>query len=228
MHQGWSLTRELTIQRKKCDRRLFVSELHEKWEARRAEERARLEAERAERERKAKEEAERKAAEEARRKAEEERLQQEQAEAAGEGEGEEEGKEAEEGKEEATEEAKEDEDGEESAPAEAEPKATDSAELQPSAEDLSLDTAAEEGELSLDKDTPPNTPETEDFKNLRTNFDRDFPQLLSVLKGTNNIDPIAVSVEKEMDALNTEIIKRIEGMFSKRVLGLIRFDLREK
>ena len=47
---------------------LFFPELHEKWEARRAEERARQEAERAERERKEKEEAERKAAEEAKRK----------------------------------------------------------------------------------------------------------------------------------------------------------------
>ena len=59
---------------------------------------------------------------------------------------------------------------------------------------------------------PPNTPETEEFKNLRTNFDRDFPQLFSVLKGTNNIDPITVSVDKETDALNNDIVKRIEGM----------------
>ena len=59
---------------------------------------------------------------------------------------------------------------------------------------------------------PPSTPETEEFKNLRTKFDQDFPQLLSVLKGTNNIEPIAVSVEKETDSLNKEVIKRIEGM----------------
>lgn len=201
----------------------FVLELNEKWEARRAAERARLEAERLERERKAKEEAERKAAEEARRKEEEERLRREQAEAAGEGEGEEGGdkeeeKEAEEGKEgqeETTEEAKEDEEKEESAPAEAEPKPSGSAELQPSAEDVSLDAAPEEEELSLDKEIPPNTPETEEFKNLRTNFDRDFPQLLSVLKGTNNIDPIVVSVEKETETLNQEVLRRIEGKRTK-------------
>ena len=197
----------------------FVQELHVKWEARRAEERARLEAERAERERKAREEAERKAAEEARRKAEEERLRQEEAEAAGEGEGEEagekeEGKEAEEEKE-AQEEAKE-EDEDEGATAEVEAKPSDSVELQPSAEDLSLDAAPEEEEFPLDKDMPPNTPETEEFKNLRTNFDRDFPQLLSVLKGSNNIDPIMMSVEKETDALKKEVIKRVEGMHGKR------------
>ena len=64
----------------------------------------------------------------------------------------------------------------------------------------------------LDSDMPPNTPETEEFKNLRTKFDQDFPQLLSVLKGTNNIEPISVSVEKETDNLNKEVIKRIEGM----------------
>lgn len=189
-------------------------ELHEKWEARRAEERARQEAERIERERKAKEEAERKAAEEAKRKEEEERLRREQAEEAGEGEeaGEkEEGEEAEEGKD-GEGEAKEEEEEEEAAPAEAEPKPTETPELQPSGEDLTLGTGPEEEELVLDSDMPPNTPETEEFKNLRTNFDRDFPQLLSVLKGTNNIDPIAVSVEKETDALNKEVIKRIEGM----------------
>lgn len=195
----------------------FVQELHEKWEARRAEERARLEAERAERERKAREEAERKAAEEARRKAEEERLRQEEAEAAGEGEGaaeKEEGKEAEEEKK-AQEEAKE-EDEDEGATAEVEAKASNSVELQPSAEDLSLDAAPEEEEFSLDKDMPPNTPETEEFKNLRMNFDRDFPQLLSVLKGANNIDPIMMSVEKETDALKKEVLKKVEGTYGKR------------
>lgn len=184
-------------------------ELHEKWEARRAEERARQEAERAERERKAREEAERKAAEEAKRKEEEERLRREQAEEAGEGEeaGDKEGgEEAGEGEEK----AKEEEGA--AAATEAEPKDTETPELQPSGEDLTLGAGPEEEELVLDSDMPPNTPETEEFKNLRTNFDRDFPQLLSVLKGTNNIEPIAVSVEKETDNLNKEIIRRIEGM----------------
>ena len=189
------------------------SELHKKWEARRAEERARLEAARAERERREKEEAERRAAEEAQRKAEEERLRQEQAEAAGEGEGEgagdkEEGKEAEEEKE-GQEQAKEEEEEEEAATG---PKASDSTELQPSAEDLSLEAAPEEEEFPLDSDMPPNLPETEEFKNVRTNYDRDFPQLLSVLKGTSNLDLISVSVEQEVDALNKEIIRRVEGM----------------
>lgn len=186
-------------------------ELHEKWEARRAEERARQEAERAERERKAREEAERKAAEEAKRKEEEERLRREQAEEAGEGEeaGDKEGgEEAGEGEEK----AKEEEGAAAAAAAEAEPKDTETPELQPSGEDLTLGAGPEEEELVLDSDMPPNTPETEEFKNLRTNFDRDFPQLLSVLKGTNNIEPIAVSVEKETDNLNKEIIRRIEGM----------------
>lgn len=187
-------------------------ELHEKWEARRAEERARQEAERAERERKTREEAERKAAEEAKRKEEEERLRREQAEEAGEGEeaGDKEGgEEAGEGEEKAKEEEGA---AAAAAAAEAEPKDTETPELQPSGEDLTLGAGPEEEELVLDSDMPPNTPETEEFKNLRTNFDRDFPQLLSVLKGTNNIEPIAVSVEKETDNLNKEIIRRIEGM----------------
>lgn len=188
-------------------------ELHEKWEARRAEERARQEAERAERERIAREEAERKAAEEAKRKEEEERLRREQAEEAGEGEeagDKEEGEEAGEGEEKAKE---EEEEGAAGAPAaEAEPKDIETPELQPSGEDLTLGAGPEEEELVLDSDMPPNTPETEEFKNLRTKFDQDFPQLLSVLKGTNNIEPIAVSVEKETDNLNKEVIKRIEGM----------------
>lgn len=188
-------------------------ELHEKWEARRAEERARQEAERAERERIAREEAERKAAEEAKRKEEEERLRRAQAEEAGEGEeagDKEEGEEAGEGEEKAKE---EEEEGAAGAPAaEAEPKDIETPELQPSGEDLTLGAGPEEEELVLDSDMPPNTPETEEFKNLRTKFDQDFPQLLSVLKGTNNIEPIAVSVEKETDNLNKEVIKRIEGM----------------
>ena len=201
------------------------SELHKKWETRRAEERARLEAARAERERREKEEAERRAAEEAQRKAEEERLRQEQAEAAGEGEGEgaedkEEGKEAEEEKE-GQEQAKEEEEEEEEAATG--PKASDSTELQPSAEDLSLEAAPEEEEFPLDSDMPPNLPETEEFKNVRTNYDRDFPQLLSVLKGTNNLDLISVSVEQEVDALNKEIIRRVEGMH--RVLLVFYFTV---
>ena len=199
------------------------SELHKKWETRRAEERARQEAARAERERREKE-AERRAAEEALRKAEEERLRQEQAEAAGEGEGEgagdkEEGKEAEEEKE-GQEQAKEEEEEEEAATG---PKASDSTELQPSAEDLSLEAAPEEEEFPLDSDMPPNLPETEEFKNVRTNYDRDFPQLLSVLKGTNNLDLISVSVEQEVDALNKEIIRRVEGMH--RVLLVFYFTI---
>ena len=121
-----------------------------------------------------------------------------------------EGEEAKEGKV-GEEEKKEEEEEDEGATAEAEPKATETPELQPSGEDLSLGAGAEEEELVLDTDMPPNTPETEEFKNLRTNYDRDFPQLLSVLKGTNNIEPILVSVEKEMDNLNKEVIKRIEG-----------------
>jgi len=193
-------------------------ELHEKWEARRAEERARQEAERVERERLAREEAERKAAEEAKRKEEEERLRREQAEEAGEGEEagdkEEGAEEAGEGEEKAKEE--EEEGAATAAPAasaaEAEPKDIETPELQPSADDLTLGAGAEEEELVLDSDMPPNTPETEEFKILRTKFDLDFPQLLSVLKGTNNIEPIAVSVEKETDNLNKEVIKRIEGM----------------
>lgn len=189
-------------------------ELHEKWEARRTEERARQEAERAERERIAREEAERKAAEEAKRKEEEERLRREQAEEAGEKEeagDKEEGEEAGEGEEKAKEEGEEGAATATAAP-EAEPKDMDTPELQPSGEDLTLGAGPEEEELVLDSDMPPNTPETEEFKNHRTKFDQDFPQLLSVLKGTNNIEPIAVSVEKETDDLNKEVIRRIEGM----------------
>ena len=201
------------------------SELHKKWETRRAAKRARLEAERAERERREREEAERRAAEEAQRKAEEERLRQEQAEATGEGEGEgaadkQEGKDAEEDKE-GQKQAKEEEEEEEAV---AGPKASDSStELQPSAEDLSLEAAPEDEELPLDSEMPPNLPETEEFKNVRTNYDRDFPQLLSVLKGMNNLDLISVSVEKEVDALNKEIIRRVEGML--RVLLVFLFYL---
>lgn len=163
-------------------------------------------------ERIAREEAERKAAEEAKRKEEEERLRQEQAEEAGEQEeagDKEEGEEAGEGEEKAKEEA---EGGAAAAVAEADPKDIDTPELRPSGEDLTLGGGPEEEELVLDSDMPPNTPETEEFKNLRTKFDQDFPQLLSVLKGTNNIEPIAVSVEKETDIVNKEVIKRIEGM----------------
>lgn len=70
---------------------------------------------------------------------------------------------------------------------------------------------------------PPNTPETEEFKNIRTNFDRDFPQLLSVLKGTNNIEPITVSVEKETDKLNKEIVQKIEGKHAGTGQGKSRY-----
>lgn len=191
-------------------------ELHEKWEARRAEERARLEAERAERQRIAKEEAERKAAEEAKRKEEEERLRREQAEEAGEGEeagDKEEGEEAGDGEEKAKED--EDEGAADAAAAAAtvaEPKDTETPEVQPSVDYLTPGAGPEEEELLLGSDIPPNTPETEEFKNLRTKFDQDFPQLLSVLKGSNNIEPIAVSVEKEADSLNKEVIRKIEGM----------------
>lgn len=193
------------------DHDLYFPELHEKWEARRAEERARQEAERAERERKEKEEAERKAAEEAKRKEEEERLRQEQAEETGEGEEETQKVDEEDSKEEkAGEEEGKEEEEEDDGPT-AEPKATETPEVQPSVEDLSLGPGPEEEELILDSDMPPNTPETEEFKNLRTNYDRDFTQLLSVLKGTNNIEPIMVAVDKELDKLSKEVVKRVEG-----------------
>lgn len=182
--------------------------MSEKWEARHAEKRARLEEERAERERRAKEEETRKAAEEAKEKAEEERLRQEQAAAEGKGE---EGPEKEEGQEGQDEERKDAEE-EENVPSEAEPKSVDSVEPHPLAEDLAAGPALEEEDLNLDGDLPlPNEPETEEFKNLRTNFDRDYPQLLSVLKGTNNIDPIVVSVEQEVQAMNEEVLKTVEG-----------------
>ena len=188
--------------------------MSEKWEARRAEKRARLEEERAERERIAKEEAARKAGEEAEKKAEEERLRQEQAAAEGEGEegpekeGGQEARDGQEGQDEETKDAEE----EENVPSETEPKPVDSVEPHPLVEDLAAGPSLEEEDLNLDGDLPPpNEPETEEFKNLRTNFDRDHPQLLSVLKGTNNIDPIVVSVEKEVQAMNEEVLKTVEG-----------------
>lgn len=198
--------------------------LNEMWEARRVERKARLEAERAEKERKAKEEAARKAAEEARKKAEEERRRQEEAEAEGDEkeEGEEvtekeEEKEAEDGQEVQDEETKEAEEEAKEISSEAEPKPVDSVELRPSAEDLVVKPSAGEGDFILEGDLPPaNEPETEEFKSLRANFDRDFPQLLSVLKGTNNIDPIVVSVERETEEMNKEVLKTVEAPFNYR------------
>ena len=195
------------------------------WEARRVERKARLEAERAEKERKAKEEAARKAAEEARKKAEEERRRQEEAEAEGDEkeEGEEvtekeEEKEAEDGQEVQDEETKEAEEEAKDISSEAEPKPVDSVELRPSAEDLVVKPSAGEGDFILEGDLPPaNEPETEEFKSLRATFDRDFPQLLSVLKGTN-IDPIVVSVERETEEMNKEVLKTIEGTNGKFIL----------
>ncbi|XP_067049308.1 adenylate kinase 9-like [Acropora muricata] len=194
-------------------------ELSEKWEARHAEKRARLEEERAERERRAKEEEARKAAEEAKEKAEEERLRQEQAAAEGkgeegpekgEGQGAEDGQEGQDGE-------RKDAEEEESVPSEAEAKPVDSVEPHPLGEDLTAGPSLEEEDLNLDGDLPPpNEPETEEFRNLRTNFDRDYPQLLSVLKGTNNIDPIVVSVEQEVQAMNEEVLKKVEAPFNYR------------
>ena len=188
--------------------------MSEKWEARHAEKRARLEEERAERERRAKEEEARKVAEEAKEKAEEERLRQEQAAAEGkgeegpekgEGQGAEDGQEGQDGE-------RKDAEEEESVPSEAEAKPVDSVEPHPLDEDLTAGRSLEEEDLNLDGDLPPpNEPETEEFRNLRTNFDRDYPQLLSVLKGTNNIDPIVVSVEQEVQAMNEEVLKTVEG-----------------
>ena len=181
----------------------------------RAEEKARQEAERLEQERLRREEAERKAEEEARQKAELERLKQEQAEAADGEHGQEEGEDGAEGEAEAGEEGKDDEDDKAEAE-EAEPasqgdtpelKVTDSDELHPSEEDLS---AAPE-EDPRESDFPPDLPETEEFKAQRASFERDFQALVSIIKGTNNLEPIFIGVDKEEEALGMEVIKKVEG-----------------
>ena len=187
---------------------------------RRAEERARQEAERVEQERIAREEAARKAEEEARRKVELERLKQERAEAEeggqeeegggedGEGEGGDEGKEEdEEGAEKLEEEEEEEEEVESQKGGPPQLKVTESAELHPSEEDL---TVTDEDE-QLDKDFPPDLPETEEFKSQRATFERDFPPLIAIIKGTNNLEPIPISVEKDEENLNKEVTKKIEG-----------------
>ena len=186
-----------------------------KWEVKRAEEKARQEAERLEQERLRREEAERKAEEEARQKAELERLKQEQAEAADGEQGQEEGGDGAEGEAEAGEEGKDDEDDKaEAEEAEAvsqgdtpELKVTDSDELHPSEEDLS---AAPE-EDPRESDFPPDLPETEEFKAQRASFERDFQALVSIIKGTNNLEPIFIGVDKEGEALGMEVIKKVEG-----------------
>lgn len=181
----------------------------------RAEEKARQEAERLEQERLRREEAERKAEEEARRKAELERLKQEQAEAADGEEGQEEGEGGAEGDAEGGEDGKDDEEdkiepeeGETATQGETpELKVTDSEELHPSEEDL---TAAPE-EDPRDSEFPPDLPETEEFKSQRIAFERDFQALISIIKGTNNLEPIFVGVDKEEEAIGKEVIKKVEG-----------------
>ena len=186
---------------------------------RRAEERARQEAERVEQERIAREEAARKAEEEARRKVELERLKQERAEAEeggqeeegggedGEGEGGDEGKEEDEEGAEKLEEEEEEEEVESQKGGPPQLKVTDSAELHPSEEDL---TVTDEDE-QLNKDFPPDLPETEEFKSQRATFERDFPPLIAIIKGTNNLEPIPISVEKDEENMNKEVTKKIEG-----------------
>lgn len=185
---------------------IIFLELHAKWEARRAE---KLEAIRAEKERLRREEEERLAAEEAQRKAEEEEKEKAKLE-----EGEEGGeKEVTEGVEAASTteappaEEQKAEETEETTETTTSPDIKGSGLSRPSDEEIVL----EEEELQLDKEIPPETPETEEFKRVRTNFDRDFIQLLSVVKGTNNIEPINVSVEKDLEAIATEVSRKVEG-----------------
>jgi hypothetical protein len=180
--------------------------LHAKWDERRAAERANNQAIRAEEERLRQEEEAQKAAEEAKRTAEAEAILAE-AESI---------REKEEVK---SETAAEDDEAkpEEQKPVETEekddssenasPDLKGSASTRPSDEDLP---GEGEEDLQLDKDTPPDSPETEDFKRLRTNFDRDSVQLLSVIKGT--IEPIIVSTENNVEEIAKEVIKKIEGV----------------
>ena len=180
-------------------------------------EKARIEAERAEQERLEREEAARIAAEEARLREEEERAAAERA-VAGEGD---EGGEAGEPKNDA-----EDKEGPEEEKETEDAKAADHLEAKPTESLDSVKTPEEElqsreseevlAPLNLESDIPPDTPETEEYKKLRVEHDRDFSQLISVVKGINNIDPVFVSVEKEIQAVSSEVVRRVEAQFNYR------------
>ena len=199
----------------------YFSELVQVWEQRRQADIARIEAERAEKERLEREAAAKKAAEEA-------MLREKEMDEAA--------KEGEEGEDEDVGEKKSD--AEEDKGEEMEPVAAELLEVKPSESVDSIKTQEEELQsrgseevlppLNFDSEMPPDTPETEAFKKLRLDYDRDFSQLISVVKGTNNVEPIFASIEPGPEDLMSEIVGRVEAQFNYRPWEYTGMDLDEE
>ena len=49
------------------------------------------------------------------------------------------------------------------------------------------------------------------YQTLRTTFDNNCQQLMAIVKGTNNLEPMTISCENDEDNLLEEAIKAVEG-----------------
>ncbi|XP_033125059.1 adenylate kinase 9-like isoform X4 [Anneissia japonica] len=111
----------------------------------------------------------------------------------------------------------------------AESKTAPSAEAESST--LSVEGEAEEEEhvdVPKEDPLPPEGPETQRFKDLRADFDREWPSIQGMLTGMVNIEPIAIDIEvkKEEDILK-EAVTAVESPFTYRPWEYTSIDMDE-
>ena len=76
--------------------------------------------------------------------------------------------------------------------------------------------ADENNEIPKTKDSKLNDKEQskimDHYQTLRTTFDNNCQQLMAIVNGTNNLEPMTISVENDEDNLLEEAIKAVEGI----------------
>ena len=55
------------------------------------------------------------------------------------------------------------------------------------------------------------TKDTEEYQVLKTLFDNNWQQLQAIIKGTNNLEPVIIHCDKDVDGITEDAIKAIEG-----------------
>jgi hypothetical protein len=53
--------------------------------------------------------------------------------------------------------------------------------------------------------------DTDEYQVLKVTFDNNWQQLQAIIKGTNNLEPIIIHCDKDVDGITDEALKAIEG-----------------
>ena len=73
---------------------------------------------------------------------------------------------------------------------------------------------------AIDDPLPPDGPETIAFKDLRNDYEREFPSVQAMLTGTINLEPIQVEVDsREVENIYKEAHNAVERKLSLKSLS---------